>query len=849
MVHRGPDDGGEYFDDEQGLGMGFRRLSVIDLSAAGHQPMANEDGTIWLAFNGEIYNFQELRRDLLASGHAFRSRTDSEVILHQYEESGMRCTDYLNGMFAFALWDRRSRRLLLARDRLGKKPLYYYDDGKRLIYASELKAILVNRIVPRDLDGDALGEYLSRGYVSAPRTIFRSVQQLLPAHWMVFENGESKAERYWDWLPAFRSDQTLTEEEWTQKVQSILKTVVRERLNSDVSLGAFLSGGIDSSAVVATMAHLGHQPIRTFSIGFRDQDYDELPYARMVAKQFATDHHEFYLEPESVRELLPRLINQFDEPLADASALPTYYLSKVARREVTVCLSGDGGDEACAGHDRYVQSFREQTVDCVPMALRRLLLAPARILPWGVPGRRLASRLALGPVQRYVSAVTHIPQELLTQLLTPEASRWIGVSAIRNRFWSRSGAVSSLFSGWEAAHSVDGSPVVTGKAGIVFTLSLTSAEESQETDSPDGLSVMRILMLASPPGIRGPIPKLTPVLLAALQSLGCTTDFIPWGRLQEHEGVLPKVLGRLRAIGQAWTMLRSSRFDVAIVHTGHDWRTLSRDICLLFAIRRLCRHIVLQFHGSAVDRLVGVGGHAFKFLSGLVVRLGDATLVLSSEELKQWKAFYPSGDFHLVRNPFLVPYLEPSVSPTPPENRIPVLLYVGRLVRQKGLFELIEATAEVRQRIEFRLVLVGDGLAGDSLRAKVQERGLQAHVWFRGYLLGEDLWNAYRSADAFVLPTWREGFPYAIMEAMHTGLPIVTTRMRGMADHLQEGINALFVEPRNPSDLARALLEILSNDELRRRMRKSNQASLLSFDPKLVATQYLSVLQLICLKS
>ena len=428
MVHRGPDDGGEYFDDEQGLGMGFRRLSVIDLSAAGHQPMANEDGTIWLAFNGEIYNFQELRRDLLASGHAFRSRTDSEVILHQYEESGMRCTDYLNGMFAFALWDRRSRRLLLARDRLGKKPLYYYDDGKRLIYASELKAILVNRIVPRDLDGDALGEYLSRGYVSAPRTIFRSVQQLLPAHWMVFENGESKAERYWDWLPAFRSDQTLTEEEWTQKVQSILKTVVRERLNSDVSLGAFLSGGIDSSAVVATMAHLGHQPIRTFSIGFRDQDYDELPYARMVAKQFATDHHEFYLEPESVRELLPRLINQFDEPLADASALPTYYLSKVARREVTVCLSGDGGDEACAGHDRYVQSFREQTVDCVPMALRRLLLAPARILPWGVPGRRLASRLALGPVQRYVSAVTHIPQELLTQLLTPEASRWIGVN-------------------------------------------------------------------------------------------------------------------------------------------------------------------------------------------------------------------------------------------------------------------------------------------------------------------------------------------------------------------------------------------------------------------------------------
>ncbi len=178
-----------------------------------------------------------------------------------------------------------------------------------------------------------------------------------------------------------------------------------------------------------------------------------------------------------------------------------------------------------------------------------------------------------------------------------------------------------------------------------------------------------------------------------------------------------------------------------------------------------------------------------------------------------------------------------------------MLLYVGRLVRQKGLFELIEATAEVRQRIEFRLVLVGDGLAGDSLRAKVQERGLQAHVWFRGYLLGEDLWNAYRSADAFVLPTWREGFPYAIMEAMHTGLPIVTTRMRGMADHLQEGINALFVEPRNPSDLARALLEILSNDELRRRMRKSNQASLLSFDPKLVATQYLSVLQLICLKS
>ena len=428
MTHRGPDDSGLHFDDAAGVGLGFRRLSIIDLSPAGHQPMSNEDGTVWLVFNGEIYNFLDLRPQLEAKGHVFRSRTDSEVIIHQYEERGIEWLNDLNGMFGLAIWDATKRRLVLARDRIGKKPLYYYDDGKRLIFASELKTILADASVPRELDYTALGEYLALGYVPAPRTIFKGIRKLPPGHRMVFEKGKAHLRRYWDWLPAFRPNHARSEAEWIEEGRALLKTVVRDRLISDVPLGAFLSGGVDSSAVVAMMAELSDQPVKTFSIGFHQKKYNELQYARLVAERFGTDHHEYIVEPESLRDLVPRLVQQFDEPFGDSSAIPTYYVSKMAREQVTVCLSGDGGDETLAGYERYAQMRQEARFDRIPLALRRALFyLPQTFIPVGIKGQRFAHRMMLDPAQRYASAMRQLSQRQLAELLTPQSAQQIGM--------------------------------------------------------------------------------------------------------------------------------------------------------------------------------------------------------------------------------------------------------------------------------------------------------------------------------------------------------------------------------------------------------------------------------------
>ncbi|MBM4431664.1 MAG: asparagine synthase (glutamine-hydrolyzing), partial [Chloroflexi bacterium] len=380
--------------------------SIIDLSPAGNQPMANEDGTIWIVFNGEIYNFLNLRPALEAKGHHFCSRTDTEVIIHQYEERGPECVHDLFGMFGFAVWDGRERRLLLARDRVGKKPLYYYDDGQRILFASELKAILQDRSVPRQIDLSTLEEYLRLGYVGSPRTIFSGMRKLAPGHVLVHQHSQARCWHYWDWLPAFQSDYTVTEAEWVERLRATLREVVRERMISDVPLGAFLSGGVDSSSVVATMAGLSDRPVKTFSIGFEPQAYNELPYARQVAQRFGTDHHEHILEPAAVSEILPRLARQFDEPFGDSSALPTYYVSKIARQEVTVCLSGDGGDEALAGYDRYAACLREQWVDALPLGIRRTALAlPGAVFPRHIRGYNLLQRLQLTGDERYAFAM------------------------------------------------------------------------------------------------------------------------------------------------------------------------------------------------------------------------------------------------------------------------------------------------------------------------------------------------------------------------------------------------------------------------------------------------------------
>ena len=371
LYHRGPDDGGVW--TEGPVGLGFRRLAIIDLSPAGHQPMSNEDGRVWIAFNGEIYNFQELRDELIGKGHTFRSRTDTETIVHLWEEEGERCVERLRGMFAFALWDGRTRSLFLARDRMGKKPLFYADLPDRFLFGSEPKALLESPGYRAEADVQGLHHYLAFQSVPAPWSAFRGMRKLPPAHTLLYRDGRVQLRRYWKLRYGRKRD--VRGERAVQAVQEELierlKECVRLRLMSDVPLGAFLSGGIDSSLVVALMAGLSSQAVKTFSIGFTHEEYDELPYARMVARRYETDHHEFVVTPDA-QAIFPELVWHYNEPFADSSAIPTYYVSKLAREHVTVVLTGDGGDESFAGYPRY--QFP------APAAARSSLVLLARLL-------------------------------------------------------------------------------------------------------------------------------------------------------------------------------------------------------------------------------------------------------------------------------------------------------------------------------------------------------------------------------------------------------------------------------------------------------------------------------------
>jgi asparagine synthase (glutamine-hydrolysing) len=348
ISHRGPDDEGFYVDEN--IILGAKRLAIIDLSPAGHMPMTNEDGRFWMVFNGEIYNFLELRKDL-EKRHKFKSRTDSEVLLHLYEEKGIDCLRYLRGMFAFAIWDKKEKILFLARDRLGKKPLKYYFNDKFFIFASELKAILKDKEVKKEIDWGAIDEYLTYQYVPHPKTGFKGIFKLEPAHYLLVTlNGKIKKERYWNL--DYSQKLNLSENEWIEVIEEKLKESVKIRLISDVPLGAHLSGGIDSSMIVAMMAQQMKEPVKTFSIGFKEKEYDETKYARLVAKRYGTDHHELIVEPNAI-EILPKLVYYYEEPYADPSALSTWYLCEVTKKYITVALNGDGGDENFAGYDRY----------------------------------------------------------------------------------------------------------------------------------------------------------------------------------------------------------------------------------------------------------------------------------------------------------------------------------------------------------------------------------------------------------------------------------------------------------------------------------------------------------------
>jgi asparagine synthase (glutamine-hydrolysing) len=425
ISHRGPDDDGFYCGP--GIGLGHRRLSIIDLEG-GHQPLSNEDETIWVVFNGEIYNFQELNDRYLRTGHHFRTRSDTETIVHLYEELGEACFAEMRGMFAIALWDSRRKKLLLARDRIGKKPLFYSWDGRRIVFASEMKALWPAGGVCREMDLEAFCDYFSFGYVPAPKTIYRDIRKLQAAHYLVVEGSQIREVPYWDLR--FDQPQRLSESEWTERLLHEYRWAVKSRLISDVPLGAFLSGGVDSSSVVALMNEY-QRPVTTCSIGFTEDGYNEAADAKAFATSLGANHYEHIVQPHALG-LINKLAWHYDEPFADSSAVPTYYVSQIARQHVTVALSGDGGDENFAGYRRYKFDVCENRLrSFLPGNVRRTVFGPlGRYYPklgWAPRVLRAKSTfqsLARSPLEGYFSSITcYCPPEMKSALLSPDVLR------------------------------------------------------------------------------------------------------------------------------------------------------------------------------------------------------------------------------------------------------------------------------------------------------------------------------------------------------------------------------------------------------------------------------------------
>ena len=392
IAHRGPDDHGYHVDGPCAIGM--RRLSIIDL-ATGHQPISNEDGSIWIVFNGEIYNYQDLRRDLIRAGHKFKTNSDTETLIHLYEEHGIEAAGKLRGMFAYALWDARRRCLLLARDRFGKKPLYFADLPGGFYFGSELKCLRAAG-VPLDIDTEAIRLYLQFGYIPDPWSPYRAIRKLPPGSWMrIFADGRIEQAHYWKpQVPAARPSADLTESEACARLRDVFDESVRLRMIADVPLGAFLSGGIDSSLVVASMARQSSEPVKTFSIGFEESGFNELPHAAQVARLYRTDHHEILVRPDSV-DLVSRLTRYFDEPFADMAAVPTFLVSEFAVQHVKVCLTGDGGDELFGGYETFFDIERRRSFDLIPGFARAAISSFADRLPYAARGKnylRMISR-------------------------------------------------------------------------------------------------------------------------------------------------------------------------------------------------------------------------------------------------------------------------------------------------------------------------------------------------------------------------------------------------------------------------------------------------------------------------
>ncbi len=420
MRHRGPDGEGIYIDGP--VGLGHRRLSIIDINT-GAQPMSNEDGSVWITYNGEVYNFMELRNELESRGHKFRTKSDTETIIHAYEQYGEDCVKKLRGMFAFCIWDAKKKSLFLARDRLGKKPLYYFYDKSRFVFASEIKAVISDKRIKRELDLSAVSDYFTYQYIPFPKTIFKNIYKLPPGHFMTVQQqlpeqaGEVSINirQYWD--IEYNPDYSVSEHDWVDGLREKLLDAVKVRLISDVPLGAFLSGGLDSSSIVAFMSRVMNQPVKTFSIGFEEADFSELEYARKIAKQYGTEHHEMIIKPDAIG-LLPKLAWEFDEPFADSSVIPTYYVSKMARENVTVVLSGDGGDETFAGYSRYASACRfNNQMSLIPSLFRHIVFGGiSSLMPYGMRGKGFLRHLTLTPFEYYKGMITqddHYFEELL----------------------------------------------------------------------------------------------------------------------------------------------------------------------------------------------------------------------------------------------------------------------------------------------------------------------------------------------------------------------------------------------------------------------------------------------------
>ena len=420
--HRGPDEDG--FLLQRGVALGMRRLSIIDL-AGGSQPISGEDGSVTIVFNGEIYNFQELRPELEKRGHTFRTHSDTETIVHAYEEYGTACANHLRGMFALAIWDDKTRELYIARDRVGKKPLYYtLTPGQTLVFGSEIKSILEHPAVRREINLEALDAYFTLGYVPDPLTIFRDIHKLPPGHYLTFADGRVRTEQYWDFK--FEPAESRKPEDYLEELRELMNEAVRLRLISEVPLGAFLSGGIDSSTIVALMARHMNQPVKTFSIGFHEDSYNELKYARLTAQKLGTDHHEFFVTPQ-ICDVIDDLIWHFDEPFADPSAIPTFMVSKLARDHVTVALSGDGGDELFAGYTHYVVQESRRAVSSLPKALRAGLIRPlSHRLPHGAWGRNYLHNISLDPIDRYLDSLSYFTALTRKALYTSDFQHALG---------------------------------------------------------------------------------------------------------------------------------------------------------------------------------------------------------------------------------------------------------------------------------------------------------------------------------------------------------------------------------------------------------------------------------------